>query len=228
MQLTAILMANAVAFMEPLDLNPRAAISFADIAKALVARYKFQKVPQKPEEFDQTKGVTFGDGQFDNVSIETLAIYAHGIALNTRSSTEDSKRLLEEALQWGSKELGLTYKPSMISRWQYGSQLTFTSKVPLTGIHPAFQELADALSKATGDIIRENLKYELVALVVDHDPLLRKFPLGRFSIQRRESEPFSQDKYFSDAPVPTDMHIRLLEQFEASISPRENAAPRTL
>lgn len=218
MKLAAIHMAKALAFFEPLDLNPKGAVAFSDIIKALVERYKFETFPQKPEDFDQTKGLAFGAGRFERVVIDALTIYLHGITLDTRSSTEDSKRTLEEILQWAGKSLGLVYDPSMINNWQYSSQVTFLSDFSLTDMHPAIRQLADGVTKAVGEIASDKPKYESIALVIDHDPLTRKHILGRFSIQRRENEPFSANKYFSDAPLPTDVHIRLLEQFEAHIS----------
>jgi len=73
-------------------------------------------------------------------------------------------------------------------------------------------------SKGVADTMGENLKYDLSILSIDYDQLTRKHPLGRFSIQRRDNTPFSENKYFSDAPLPTDVHLRLLEQFERDLS----------
>jgi hypothetical protein len=218
MELAAIHLARAMAFMEPIDLNPRGKVFYPDLVKALVARYNFQKFPQKPEEFDETKGVIFSTGKFGETVIEQLVIYTYGILVDTRISTQESKRLLEEAIQWASKEIGLTYKP--VQRWQYASQITFHSKVDLTSVHPAMQRLADSVTKNVTEIIKENLKYELTVLSVDFDQLERKHPVGRFSIQRRDNIPFSENKYFSDAPLPTDVHMKLLEQFEAGLPGR--------
>jgi hypothetical protein len=224
MELAAIHQARALAFVEPIDLNPKARVFYPDLVKAIVARYNFQKFPQKLEEFDETKGVTFAVGHWAGTVIDELIIYTHGLLLGTRVSTQDSKRLLEEAIHWGSKELGLVNKP--VSRWLYASQITFYSKVPLTGAHLAFQQLADGIAKSVTETVGENLKYELTTFMVDFDQLARKHPLGRFSIQRRDNTPFSENKYFSDAPLPTDVHIKLLEQFEAAIS-GESKPPAT-
>ena len=217
MELLSVLMARALAWVEPTELNPRDAVFYPDLARALIARYNFQKFPQKLEDFDETKGVTFATGRLGDSVIEQLVIYTYGIVLDTRSSTQESKRLLEEALQWGSDELGLAYKPSMIRRWQYLSHVTFRSDVPLEGVHTAFQKLANSMTKQVLELTGEDLKYELSAFFVDYDQLARKHPLGRFSIQRRDNTPFSENKYFSDAPLPTDMHIKLLEEFERDI-----------
>jgi len=218
MELSSILLARAMAWIEPTELNPKGKVFYPDLTKALVARYKFEKFPQKIEDFDETKGITFGAGKFGNSVIEQIVIYTYGFVLDTRSSTQEAKRLLEEAFEWGSHELGLTYSPSMIKRWQYSSQILFHSKVALTDVSPAAQRLAKSATEHIEQLIGESLKYELTAILVDYDQLARKHPIGRFSIQRRENTPFSENKYFSDAPLPTDIHLKLLEQFEADIS----------
>jgi len=215
MELAAIHQARALAFVEPIDLNPKGRVFYPDLVKAIVARYNFQKFPQKIEELDETKGVTFGEGRLGHTVIDEFIIYAYGLLLGTRVSTQESRRLLEEAIDWGSKELGLVKKP--VPRWLYASQITFHSKAPLTNAGVGIQQLASGIAKSVEETTGENLKYELTALFVDFDQLTRKHPLGRFSIQRRDNTPFSENKYFSDAPLQTDVHIKLVEQFEAAI-----------
>jgi hypothetical protein len=130
---------------------------------------------------------------------------------------------------WGKNELGLAYEPSMIRRWNYTSQVIFRSDIPLAGVQTPFQTLADKMNKHVLELTGEGLKYELVSFFVDYDQLTRKHPFGRFSIQRRDNTPFSENKYFSEAPLPTDLHIKLLEEFEADVIsalPEAIPAPR--
>jgi len=105
----------------------------------------------------------------------------------------------------------------MVRRWQFSSQVTFYSKVPLMGAHSAFKRLTESVTKGVTEATGETLKYELASFAISYDQLTRKHALGNFSIQRRDNTPFSENKYFSDAPLPTDIHIRLLEQFEADL-----------
>jgi hypothetical protein len=220
MELAAVLLARALAWVEPADLNSKGSLFYPDLAKAIVARYNFQGFPQKVEDFDEAKGVTFTAGHFGGVTISQFVIYTYGLLFDTQTSTDESKRLLEDALIWATKEFGLTYKPSTIRRWQYASHVTFYSKFSLTSVSPAFQRLADSVSKNVALTTGENLKYELTNSAVDYDQLSRKHPLGPFSIQRRDNTPFSENKYFSNAPLPTDIHIKILEQFESDLSSR--------
>jgi hypothetical protein len=85
------------------------------------------------------------------------------------------------------------------------------------GSAPALQKLCDATSGFLAGTMAQKLDYEAVSIILNHDPLLRKHALGGFTIQRRDNALFSDNKYFSTAPIPTDMHIKLLEEFEADI-----------
>src|SRR5437899_7031333 len=127
MELAAVLLARSMAWVESADLSAKSSVFYPDLVKALVARYNFQGFPQKLEDFDVAKGVTFTSGRSGNSVITQLVIYTYGIILDTQISTQESRRLLEDALEWGSKEFGLTYSSSMIKRWQYSSQVIFSS-----------------------------------------------------------------------------------------------------
>ena len=214
MEIAAILLARAMAWIEGSDLNPRGLIFYPDIVKALVTRYGFHKFPQKVEDFDESKGIVFAGGRLGDAVIDQLVIYTYGIALDTRASTDESKRLLEDAVQWASKELGLVFNPDKKLRWQYWSQLTFLSSVLPSNMPVPFQKLADRISQGISVALHENRKYELVNMGFDFDPLERKHPLGSFTIQRRDNTPYSENKYFSTAPLSTELHIGILKQFE--------------
>lgn len=87
----------------------------------------------------------------------------------------------------------------------------------MTALNPALQVACDALSRGVAEYTGEDLKFEITAVAANFDELTRKYPLGRFSIQRRENAAFSENKYFSEAPLQTAQHISLLEQFEAAL-----------
>jgi len=206
-------------------LNPHgdARAFYPTVVSKLIERYNFQKFPEKLEDFDETKGVTFATGVYRDIVIEQLVIYRYGIVVDTRASTEVSQRLLEDALEWGAKEFGLVYKRGVIKRWQYQSQLVFTSSVRLDAAHIAFQRLAKGLNNFFADEVPRVPPYEVVSINWNFDQLERKHPLGYFTIQRRENVPFADNKYFSDAPISTEAHIALLRQFEQDIYSKSDA-----
>jgi hypothetical protein len=218
-----------LAWVEALDLSPRGQVFYPALVEGLIQRYGFMGYPQKLEDFDETKGVKFTGGRDGKTVIEQVVIYNHGILLDTRESTEVSQRILEGAFEWATKEFGVAYGPKTIRLWSYYNQLAFTSTVPLSFMHPALHRLCERISNAVQEISGETLKYEPINLQINHDLLQRSHPYGYFSIQRRASIPLSENQYFSDAPLPTDTHIAMLEQFEQEIIsslPEAQPAPK--
>ncbi|MCX6618988.1 MAG: hypothetical protein NTZ98_23185 [Acidobacteria bacterium] len=218
MQLSAVLLARVVAFIETFDLTPRGGVYYPDLVEALVRRYGFQKFPQRIEEFDETKGVEFLTGRDGDKVIERFVIWNTLLLLETRSSTDDSKDILERALSWGEKEFRLAYRPGMVKRWAYVSNITFETDFPLlASVSGPLRKLSLGTTNALAEAIGERLDYEPTVITLTHDQLARKYGLAGFTIQRRVDAPFSDNKYFSEAPLPTQTHIHLLEAFEADV-----------
>lgn len=217
MKLAAVVLARLIAFVEIADLNPRGRVHFPDLVKALVERYGFLKFPQKPEEFDESKGVTFEEGRLGEISNLRIQLYTGAIVVETRSSTDDSEKVLEDGLVWASQNLGLEYQPGMIKRKAHVSQLTFYSEAPLNALNPILTKLSQKLTARIPSFIGQSIAYEATGIVIGYDMLRTKLTPSSFTIERRADAPFSEKKYFSAAPLPTEEHIALLQDFEADI-----------
>ena len=184
----------------------------------LAERYGFAKYPKSAEEFNLVKGIEFLEGSANGYPIQKLAIWDTLLVIETRVSTTISKTILEEMLSWAAKEFGLNYPSTPINRFAYVSDVTFYSNVPILDVNPAVRELAQKCSSALSDIWHESLTYEPYTVRVGHDPTARKNPIAPFVIEHRQETKFSENKYFSEAPLPTDMHWQLLEEFEKSMA----------
>jgi len=224
LQLAAIILARVLGFIETADLDQRGKVFDPDFAQELVKRYKFQKFPKTVEDFDESKGVVFEEGKIGNKVIQKLTLFHTVLVLDTRSSTDDSKQLLEEMLLWGAAKFGLNYNPGGIKRFAYVSDLTFYSDVPILGA--ACQPLLNLVAKtsdALTEVWQEPIVYHPANLSIGHDPLARKNGIASFTITHRAESKWSENKYFSEAPLPTDMHIAFLEEFEAGIKALRDA-----
>ena len=217
MQLSAIILARVIGYIEPIDLNPRGTIFYPEFTKEFVERYGFQKYPQTLEEFDEAKGVEFHQGKSGNKIIQKFVIWNTILVVETRSRTDDSRQVLDEMLGWAAGRFGLKFKPGMIKRFGYVSDLTFYSDVPLFESNPPLMQLALNTSEAVSEIWQEPVWYEPLGIGVGHDPMARKYGIASFTIQHRAEHKFPENKYFSEAPLPTDKHIALLEEFEAGM-----------
>jgi hypothetical protein len=215
---SSIAKARAVALIDIDELNLNGRVRMAEVAPALVQRYEFATYPNKTEDFDYEKGVKFGSGKIGETIIDLFTIYQGIITLETLSSTDDSKSALEEILTWGASEFGLTYKEGTIRHWGYISQISFDSDIPLLN---AISSPLTSLAKKTGQFVDslfgEGLDYEVTKVIVGHDPLRRKNGIAGVTIEHKINVKFDENRFFSEAPLPTKVHIKYLEEFEAEV-----------
>lgn len=216
MQLSAILQARVIAFFEVVDINPPGGFFPPELTKELVHRFDFQKYPTNFEEWKDDKGAIFASGKAGKVIVDNLTLFNNGIQVDTHTGTAESKRIIEETLQWATEKLGFSYKPGFHIRWAYVSNLTFFTDVQVLST-PPLDNLAARVSDAMAKVVENPIAYVPIAQYVGHDPLTVKYGRASFSINRRLEVPFSDNKYFSEAPLPTDVHIGLLEQFEGDV-----------
>jgi hypothetical protein len=109
-------------------------------------------------------------------------------------------------------------------KW-YLSQLTFASDFLLNSLHPALKKLGDQITKAAAGQFPQPTAYETTGVVLNLDEWNLRVPIGSFRIERLAGVPFSDKRYFSAAPLPTNEHIRLLREFEASLTISASNAP---
>jgi hypothetical protein len=217
MNLKAIALSRALAFIETIDLNPNGSVFFPDLCAGMVKNFRFQKFPQTMAEMDETKGIVFEGGTWSGNTILKLTIWNNALVIDTRCSTEETKEILTNALQWAADNFALDYKEGMIKRWRYVTDLIVISEAPLLAVNPAATRLFDSVGKRVSEIIGEPFTYHPSRIVGDFERHPRNVPLAAMDIQRRADTPFSENKYFSEAPLPTEIHYALLEQYERDL-----------
>lgn len=216
MKLSAVILARTLAYIEGNDLNQKGKLFVPDLIRAIAERYKFDKLP-KPEE-RQEKGILFEEGKIGNKVIAKLSIFDTLISLETRSNTSDSKQLIEEMLAWAAAKFDLNYIPGSIKRFAYVSGVSFYSDAPLlsAGSQP-IADLATKTTEAVSEIWQGPVQYYPAQITVAHDPLARKDGIAHFMITYRAQARFSENKFYSEAPLPTDMHLQFLEDYEKDV-----------
>lgn len=197
------------------ELTPRNQVGRDKLGEALRERYSFLKAPQTLEEFDvQKDGIQFQSGRHGDIVIERLIFYTKGIVVETRSSTKDCEQVLADLIAWIQAQAGVTDALRII-RTLYGSQLTFYSERSLDLVNPRLADLATWLSDRIADGMETRLSYGVVGIHFGFDELTYQVSPGRLLIERRAEAPFSENKYFSAAPLRTEDHLEFLRRFEA-------------
>jgi hypothetical protein len=214
LKISAIALARTLAYIETFDLDPKGRVYFPDLVSGVAERYRFAKFPTKPEDFNEANGIVFEDGKSGNKVIQKFTIFPSLLVVETRSNTTDSKLILEEMLVWGAAKFGLNYAPGTIRHYAYVSGVSFYGDATFLSVSRALQALSEKISTAVTDIWQEPIQYESVGIALGHDALSRKYALAQFTLTRRAETPFTENKYYSEAPLPTDLHIKFLEEFE--------------
>ncbi len=214
MELLSVRTARVLAFFPTGEINPRGRSLIHEVVPAFVERYKFVKYPQKFEEFDESKGVRFEGGVWNNLET-TVVLYNNGIQVDARSSTDDSELILEDALKWAADTFGLIYKPAMLTRKAYLSELDVACETPLDALNPKLNAFVDKLSKTVGQWTGHTFDFKTVAFWLNFDTAFNKGPAGPMRIERLVDVPFSENKYYASAPLPTKTHLEFLEEFES-------------
>src|SRR5262245_8360139 len=139
MELLNVIKARVIWLTYIQDINPHGININPYIIDWLKNRYSFLKCPSSI--YDRTEGaLIFSDGTFHNrenteISVD-IAIYNDGFIADTRSSTKETELFISDALHALVKDFGLVYKPEMLRKKLYVSELTLRAERHLNNINP--------------------------------------------------------------------------------------------
>ncbi len=218
MQLLAVRTARFIAAITTEELNPRGLVIYPSLIEGLIAKYDFDTYPDDDAELDETKGIVFENGNWNGILIDRVTIFGDGIVIDTRSSTKDSEAIFDEAMQWASESVGITYSPNMVSRKIYVSELVLRLEVGFNSLNPALQSFCEKLSSTVNSYAGLTANYGLNGVTFNYDTSHLNTSIAPFRIDRLENTAYSENKYYAVAPLQTDEHLELLEEFENILS----------
>jgi len=218
MELLSVTTARTLWFFEANDTNPRGLDLSLTVFPALIQKYNFANHPTREDLYKPNRepgekfiGGSFVNSEGRNITIH-LTTFDDGFVAETRSSTRDSEDFLTELTQWMVKDFGLTFRPDMIRRRGYVSELFVKSDYHVTGLTSELQRFADKLSTfisgPDGPILYEPSG---ISFAPNTSTALKPASL---IFERAADASFSENRYFSKAPVQTDIHLELLNELE--------------
>ena len=149
------------------------------------------------------------------MTIDKLTVYTNGVAVDTHSSTDDCQAILDDFLNVFREAFGANTEPY---RHFFVSQVVFHSNVKLCIIHPILQLIADKVASATERDMGQPIPFEASSISVGSDTSKVNIRVGPFTIERRIHVPFSENMYFSSAPLQTKAHLSLLQDVESALA----------
>jgi len=230
MKLIHVKQARCVWLIDLQDLNPKGKDVIGDIVPWLKEAYNFAVAPdldkilssgtkpptaQDPATALPSAGLAFQRGSFQVredsfVEITSFTIYNDGVVVDTTSSTQDGDLFLSDVLQSAAKEFGLTYESELIRRKMYLSTLVVRSDVSLSAAHQGLAAWAEKIAPLVGN---GSPPFKFAGLAFWTEP--NDGGVHRsFSFLPQAGKSFSERRFFSEAPLRTEDHYRLLEELE--------------
>ena len=134
--------------------------------------------------------------------------------VDTRSSTEQSDIFLDDLFMQLTKELNIPPYAAIIREKKYLSQLWISTDKSFDVINPRPEEIAAYLSDHA---IEGGPPFNFGGLSFWPDQT-EKYPQPAFTIERAAGVHFSENRYFSAAPLQTEQHLELLDKLESILS----------
>jgi len=97
-----------------------------------------------------------------------------------------------------------------------GSHIAFYSDALLFLIHLVFTKIADVVSREVNDNFGKLIPYQATGVGLNYDLTTVALGPAPFNIQGRDGASFSENKYFSVAPVRTKVLLELLDMVETA------------
>jgi len=218
MKLLTINQARAIWLFTLSDLNPRGRTSEKSALIEIGNRYKFAVSPNQVDLVvarEKNQPLKYLQGSYaprkgEAVTIDLL-LYRDGIVADTRSTTEDSHAFIDDLLTWAHSEFGLLPHEDIVRNKYSVSDVHVSSEYSLSVLHPKLANFSKAI---TGSARIPGADFELGAIGFWPEQKLPYQPIP-FRFERAEGYPFSEKRYYSQAPMDTDSHLSLLDKLEA-------------
>jgi hypothetical protein len=216
MKILSVLSARATWLFDLNVINPTG-LAYQPLLAGIKERYCFAKAPVSMLERDEKKSLHFDQGEFmtpdgRNIFI-SFRIYNDGIVATTSSSTNDATSFLVD--------LGLYVQSSgfsMPSHTELGksfvSVLQVECEVTLQAVNPQLERITRFIESRIVTMDGKPRQFQLGALNFWSEDITKNFAPSAFKFERKHGSPFTENKYYSEAPLQTQEHIELLEELE--------------
>lgn len=134
----------------------------------------------------------------------------------TWASTEIADSFLQDVLNGAIERFGLTFRPEMVRKRQYVSELVVRLDPALTGLNERFANFCNLLDSLFS---KHHLPpFELTGIVCAQDTSATAYKPPGFIVERKHGIPFSENRYWSRSPLPTKDHLLAINEFEKFLS----------
>lgn len=209
-----------VTWLLPLEeFAPASGSNSVSVIGEIATRYNFGQVPTITSREAMAKnGLQFGMGRFEvdgtQFIVTDFVVYNDGLVA-VAEKTEWAEAFLENVVSWVKSEFGFREVSSGI-RKLYGSTLIVDFEKPLSRLLSGYNQIAELISSRSITIMPDPhpMQFSRLDFEVDKTSLEGQTALPKFVMERRAGVPFSQERYYTVAPMHTADHIEVLTEIE--------------
>lgn len=196
-------------------INPKG-LDLRRLIDGLTERFNFAKAPAHPKDF-QENALVFEGGAFTNAAGQSIAVilktYTDGIIAETSSNTDDSIEFIEQ-LSTVILKIGFDLPGDDIGEIGFLSQLRVVCEQPLLLVNPKLMYISQYLDSHLSSLDGKPRKFEFGSIgFLSEDVSKSRSPIP-FKFEKKYGVPFSENEYFTQAPLQTGEHLELLEKLE--------------
>ena len=226
MKIISIEVGRSTQLLIPDEVRPLANTYFPEMVGLLTERYGFSVQPSYSEAI--AAGAKFVGGRLiganEKINIIDLTVFSNGIQVSA-ANTSDSDHILEDIILWAENTLGYRPLQTLIPRL-HESHIVVDFDNRADALIGIVEKLKSGFEKALAGAYGLQAPISLSGFSIGADPLQTNAQLPffagalrpEFGIVRRFNYPYSQNRFFSSAPLRTEAHIALLEELEIALA----------
>ncbi len=205
-------------------MNPQGKAIETELIDWLKKTYQFAKYPVSAFDLDpETKALAFTGGKFlagresgkERYIALGLALYKDGLVVNTESSTSDGEKFLAEVLDSVAKEFNLIL-PEKIQKKLYLNEMDVRLDRSISLLNPKLNSIAHRFSELRIEDPNTGFTFSGISFHVEPE---KQAVLSPFLLERKLNTDWSENRYYTRAPLHTDAHIKILEEIESILIP---------
>lgn len=192
-----------------------------DLVRQLKDRYSFVGVPKDEDLLpsDPPKGAEFHLGKLvrgdKEIIVDRLTVWRDGIVADSTSSTDDMDFFVNDLAEWAR---AAAPKAIISGPHYYLSHLEIRMDKPLALYTPQLRESGGTISELLSSYGIATPRYETSVIHLYFDIFGKGSPVpGLFSLERRQNAAWSENLWFSQAPLKTSDHFSLLRALHDEI-----------
>ncbi len=206
------------------EVRPPSGLYLPDLIRKISERYAFAILPANYETVFK-EGAKYKEGRFvtegRTISVKELGFFADGV-LAVTWNTDDAEIVLNDLIVWAGQNFGFREARTKLPR-RFVSSVVVEFDVELSRALTAFDELQEGFASAIKEKYDMYPEINASRIALSADPTkLRPETTFEFAIERRAGRPFSENRYFSSATLPTASHLDLLGAFERRLLAKRN------